>query len=259
MRNLVVARDGPRRVRPRPLGRRGRGGAGGRGAGPALRRPRDAPSAPSPTSPRPYIQETIIEKRPRPRTWRSGRCPRIRPLLVNTAGLFHDLRPGFAALRPVSDDFARRDRDRRQGAAARRRRSTPSSIRPPQALLDFNNNAGVREGIDDLDELFGQAAARCSAFVGPAQSVCNYAHAAVPQRRQPPRLRRRHRHLPALHRRSPRRRARTTRAAPARRPANGGGRPGQLPARQPLPEHRLAGPGRASARRATRPTSPASR
>ena len=121
---------------------------------------------------RPFIQETI-SKSPETEDTAIRTLPVIRPLLKNTAGLFSDLRPGFAALRPVSYDVMR---SVTVGVKALRLAPGFNAQLDPtaQALLDFNNNANVREGLDDLDAFFGQAQPLL-AHVGPAQSVCNYA------------------------------------------------------------------------------------
>jgi virulence factor Mce-like protein len=121
---------------------------------------------------RPYIQETI-SKSPETEDTAIRTLPRIRPFLVNTTGLFRELRPGFAALRPASYDVMR---SVVVGVKALRLAPGFNAELDPtaQSLLDFNNNAGVREGIDDLDTFFGQAQPLL-AFVGPAQSTCNYA------------------------------------------------------------------------------------
>jgi virulence factor Mce-like protein len=121
---------------------------------------------------RPYIQDTI-SKSPETEDTAIRTLPVIRPLLKNTAALFSDLRPGFAALRPVSYDVMR---SVTVGVKALRMSPEFNAQLDPtaQALLDFNNNANVREGLDDLDAFFGQAQPLL-AHIGPAQSVCNYA------------------------------------------------------------------------------------
>jgi len=98
----------------------------------------------------------------------------IRPLLVNTTGLFADLRPGFAALRQPR---AKQAADA-IGIGVKALRLSPGLNRQldptAQALLDFNNNPNVRGGIADLDDFFGETQPLLS-HVAPAQSVCNYA------------------------------------------------------------------------------------
>ncbi|MGZ5359715.1 MAG: MlaD family protein [Solirubrobacterales bacterium] len=122
---------------------------------------------------RPYIQETI-SRSPETEDAAIRALPRVRPFLVNTAGLFADLRPGFAALRPpVSRQLA--DATAIGVKALRASPAFNAQLDPTaQALLDFNNNPDVREGISDLTA-FSAELNPFITFVGPAQSVCNYA------------------------------------------------------------------------------------
>jgi phospholipid/cholesterol/gamma-HCH transport system substrate-binding protein len=121
---------------------------------------------------RPYIQDTI-SKSPETEQTAIDTLPRIRPLLVNTTGLLHDLRPGFAALRPQARNAML---SVTIGVKALRQSPAFNAQLPPtvQSLLNFNNDANVREGLSDLDDFFTQAQPLL-AYVGPAQSVCNYA------------------------------------------------------------------------------------
>jgi ABC-type transporter Mla subunit MlaD len=121
---------------------------------------------------RPYIQD-FIEKGPPTEDVAIATLPTIRPFILNTAGLFHDLRPGFHALRPVSRDFAKAISI---GVKAVRASVSLNNQLDPTAtsLLNFNNNPVVREGIDDLNDLSNELSPLFS-FVGPAQSTCNYA------------------------------------------------------------------------------------
>ena len=147
-----LARHRPRGLRPRALARplpRWRRWPRCRASCSSTSRP---PSAPSPTS-RVPSSRTRSPSRPRPRTRRSRRCRGSGPSSPTPRGLFADLRPGFAALGPQAP---RRSRARRR-SASRRCASRPTfnaELDPTaQSLLDFNNNANVREGIDDLDAL----------------------------------------------------------------------------------------------------------
>ena len=77
----------------------------------------------------------------------------------------------------------------------------------------------------------------------PAQTVCNYVDAVVPQRREPAQRRATPTAPGSASSSSPRRRGPTTRAARRRRPPTAAPGPaGQLPAHQPVPEHRVARP-----------------
>jgi virulence factor Mce-like protein len=121
---------------------------------------------------RPFIQETI-SKSPETEDTAIRTLPVIRPLLKNTTGLFADLRPGFEAFAPQARTAALA-----VSIGVKALRVSPALNRQldptAQALLDFNNNANVREGLDDLTE-FTQELNPALAFIGPAQSTCNYA------------------------------------------------------------------------------------
>ena len=121
---------------------------------------------------RPYIQEAI-SRGPETEDVAIATLPRIRPFIANTAGLFGDLRPGFARVAPVSKQAARAI-----AIGAKALRLAPAFNREldptAQALLDFSDDAGVREGITDLTDL-GLSLRPAAAFISPAQSVCNYA------------------------------------------------------------------------------------
>ncbi len=200
------------------------------------------PSAPSPTSRAPSSRRRS-PGRPRPRTPRSTRCPRIRPFLANTAGLFGDLRPGLRArCAPVSE----RRRARRSSLGIKALRISPAfnaQLDPTaQALLDLNNDAGVARG----HRRPRPPSTTCShpplAFITPGPVGLQLRHArssgTSPSMLS---LRRRHRDLPARSSScSAADRARTARAAPAPRPPTAAATTRQLPPLQPLPEHGLA-------------------
>ena len=121
---------------------------------------------------RPFIQESI-SKGPETEDVAIDTLPRIRPFIANTAGLFGDLRPGFAAFAPVSADAAQAVS---VGVKALRLAPAFNAQLDPtaQALLNLTNNAGAREGISDLTDL-GLSLRPAASFIAPAQSVCNYA------------------------------------------------------------------------------------
>jgi virulence factor Mce-like protein len=121
---------------------------------------------------RPYIQQSI-EKGAPTEDVAIATLPRIRPFIANTAVLFSELRPGFAAIRPpISRDIARATST---GVKALRLSPAFNNQLDPtaQALLDFNNNAGVTNGINSLDT-FSSFLRPLLSFVAPAQAVCNY-------------------------------------------------------------------------------------
>jgi virulence factor Mce-like protein len=120
---------------------------------------------------RPFIQETI-SKAPAAEDTAIAALPTVRPFLANTARLFTELTPGFDAIRPVSSDISGAVVE---GVKALRLSPAFNAQLDPtaQSLLDFNNNAGVRGGVNALNAL-GDQLKPLLAFVAPAQSVCNY-------------------------------------------------------------------------------------
>ena len=200
----------------------------------------------------PYMQETISAPETEDAAIRA--LPRVRPFLVNTAGLFADLRPGFAALRPPVSGQRTRLRSASRPCAPRRP-STPSSThRPGPARLQ--QHPDVREGISDLTA-FSAELNPFITFVWPAQSVCNYATllfrnvshtsasatASAPTSASSP---------------STRRLARTARAAPPRRRPTAVARPTTSCTRTPTRTPPLQARARVG-EAATRATSPARR
>jgi phospholipid/cholesterol/gamma-HCH transport system substrate-binding protein len=120
---------------------------------------------------RPFIQESISEGPPTEDV-ALATLPTIRPFLGHTASLFADLRPGFAALVPaapaVADALI-------AGIPALRKSPAFNAQLPPttQSLVDLSNDATSREGIDDTIQAV-TVLNNLIAFVGPAQSTCNY-------------------------------------------------------------------------------------
>lgn len=120
---------------------------------------------------RPYIQETISESPPTLEAVRSD-LPVIRPFLTHTSQLFAELQPGAASLRDnagvLADAIV-------AGRPALRRAPRFNAQLPPttQALVDLANDGDAREGIADLTD-FGRELRPALAFIGPAQSICNY-------------------------------------------------------------------------------------
>lgn len=121
---------------------------------------------------RPYIQD-FIEKAPSTEDVTIRTMPRIRPLLVNLTGLFRDLRPGFAAIRPpvsrtIADGTAIGVKALRQSPAFNRQ-----LVPTVQSLVGLANDPVSREGIRDLTS-FNNVLLPGLSFITPAQSVCNY-------------------------------------------------------------------------------------
>jgi virulence factor Mce-like protein len=121
---------------------------------------------------RPFIQESI-SRAPAAEQTAIDTLPTIRPLLANTAKLFAELRPGFHAFAPNAKDLGAATVEGIKALAlapAFNAQLDPTA----QAVLNLSNDAGARQGINDLTQ-FNQTLAPPLSFVTPAQSVCNYA------------------------------------------------------------------------------------
>jgi ABC-type transporter Mla subunit MlaD len=121
---------------------------------------------------RPFIQESISEAPPTFDTL-IRTAPRIRTFLGHSATLFAELRPGIKALSESSPTVAaafETGADVLPGAPAMNRQVALTA----QALGEFALNPGVKGGIRYSTQFFDflNPALR---FVGPAQTVCNYA------------------------------------------------------------------------------------
>jgi virulence factor Mce-like protein len=121
---------------------------------------------------RPYIQESISEAPPTFDTL-IRTAPRIRSFLGHSASLFAELRPGIRALSESSPIVA--------SAFETGARVLPDAPRlnaqlPPTArtLEAFAETTGVQAGIRRSTQLFDFLTPAIR-FVGPAQTVCNYA------------------------------------------------------------------------------------
>jgi hypothetical protein len=121
---------------------------------------------------RPFIQEAI-SRAPGAEQTAINTLPTIRPFLANTAKLFGELRPGFHALAPNAKDLGAATVE---GIKALKLAPAFNAQLDPtaQALLNLSNDAGARQGINDLTQ-FNQTLGPPLSFVTPAQSVCNYA------------------------------------------------------------------------------------
>ncbi len=121
---------------------------------------------------RPFLQETI-SKTPATLQTTSETLPRIRPFLVNSRGLFVDLQPGARALASSADTI---ESALRAGIPVLRDSPTLNNQLAPTAasLRGFNDDPNVRTGISRLTDL-SSSLTPLLRFVGPAQSVCNYA------------------------------------------------------------------------------------
>ena len=186
---------------------------------------------------RPFIQETI-EKSPSTEDTTIATLPTIRPLLANTAKLFSELRPGFHALAPNQKALGQSVVEGVKALAlapAFNAQLDPTA----QAVLNLSNNAGARPG-DQRPDHVQQHPGAAALLHHPGTVDLQLRDAALPQRGELPRLRRRDRHQPAVHRpaaadRAEQRDRPKLRAGQRRRPEH------QFPALQPVSEHRGAG------------------
>ena len=121
---------------------------------------------------RPFLQDTI-SKTPETLRTTSETLPRIRPFLVNSRGLFVDLQPGTAALASSADTI---ESALLSGIPVLQDSPTLNNELAPTAasLRGFNDDPDVRTGINRLTD-FSDSLTPLLRFVGPSQSVCNYA------------------------------------------------------------------------------------
>ncbi len=120
----------------------------------------------------PYLRETIA-KGPETLQTTIETLPRIRPFLINSRGLFNDLEPGTEVLATSADTI---ESALRAGIPALRRSPILNRELAPTAasLRAFNDDPEVRTGITRLTD-FSKSLSPLLRFVGPSQSVCNYA------------------------------------------------------------------------------------
>jgi ABC-type transporter Mla subunit MlaD len=119
----------------------------------------------------PYLQEWISETPPTEATAIQD-IPVIRPFISDTAGLFHDLYPGFSTLSqsaPVLADAEAIGTRTLPGTSALDQRLVTLA----QHLSDYGQNTTVQLGLDRLTLTLSSLRAPL-AFLTPAQTVCNY-------------------------------------------------------------------------------------
>ncbi len=121
---------------------------------------------------RPYIQDSIT-KGVQTELTTIDTLPRIRPFLVNSAGLFNDLEPGVRALAANAPALAQAFE---VGAPILRASPALNAQLPPtsEALLTFSRDPNVTNGLTALTRTT-KILKPTLAYVAPAQSVCNYA------------------------------------------------------------------------------------
>lgn len=120
----------------------------------------------------PYIQESIAEG---PETERVTveTMPRIRPFLADTSRLLANLRPGMYSLRKAGPSISQAIV---KGIPALEASPAFNALLPglSQEVLDLSNDATARTGVNSLIGATDYLESLIT-FVGPAQSVCNYA------------------------------------------------------------------------------------
>ena len=146
---------------------------------------------------RPFIQESI-SKSPATEDTAIATLPTIRPLLANTAKLFGELRPGFHAIAPVQKALGQSVVEGVKALRARaglQRAARPDRPGAAQPLQQRRRPPGDQRP-DHVQQHPGAAAL----LHHPGPVGLQLRDAALPQRRELPRLRRRDRHQPAVHR-----------------------------------------------------------
>jgi virulence factor Mce-like protein len=120
---------------------------------------------------RPFLQETISEG-PITEEVAIRQFPRQRPFIRNQTALFRELRPGVAVLphaAPLLADAFEAGSD----VLPRTKRMNEDLADVFEALADFSDDPGVRQGIDQLTRLSSSLRPTLN-FLTPAQTVCNY-------------------------------------------------------------------------------------
>jgi virulence factor Mce-like protein len=121
---------------------------------------------------RPYIQQAIVNG-PAALDEATRAFPQQRPFLINSAGFFHDLRPGVRALRTAAPDLA--DAFEIGTRTLRRTPAMNRELKPTFAALQrFAEDPLVRLGVNDLTNT-ARLLNPTVAYVTPAQTICNYA------------------------------------------------------------------------------------
>lgn len=120
---------------------------------------------------RPFIQDSITGGPPALDA-AIKQFPVQRPFLANTAGLFHDLRPGVKALSKAAPDLA--DALAIGTPTLKRSIAFNNRLKPAFAALErFAADPLVKLGFDDLTNT-AKIANPVLAQLAPAQTVCNY-------------------------------------------------------------------------------------
>ena len=167
--------------------------------------------------------------------------PQQRPFLDNSAALFHELQPGVQALSTAAPDLA--DALAIGTPTLKRSVAFNNSLVPAfEALERFADDPLVTLGVQDLNSTV-TILAPTIAHLTPVQTVCNYATLwfrnvssllSVGDKNGTSAALHHHRHAAGAQQRG--------RPVVGARQRGRPGRQGQLPAQQPVSEHRLAGP-----------------
>jgi ABC-type transporter Mla subunit MlaD len=121
---------------------------------------------------RPFLQETISES-PLTEQVAIREFPLQRPFLRNQTALFRELRPGVATLphsAPILADAFQAGSE----VLPRTKQMNEDLADVFEALADFSDDPGVRQGIDQLTRLSSSLRPTLH-FLTPTQTVCNYA------------------------------------------------------------------------------------
>jgi virulence factor Mce-like protein len=121
---------------------------------------------------RPFLQETISES-PITEEVSIREFPRQRPFIRNQTALFRELRPGVAVLphaAPIVADAFEAGTD----VLPRTVQFNEDTADVFEAIAEFGEDPGVRDGIDQLTRLSSSLGPTLR-FLTPAQTTCNYA------------------------------------------------------------------------------------
>ena len=215
------------------------------------RRPRRRPSCSSTSTPRsralarvarPFIQDSISERRRRRSTRAITDFPQPAPVPGQQRGALPRAAPGRRrAARPPRRTSPTRSRSARPRCAA----TPPFNHRLDAGCFEAlralrRGPAGRRSASNDLTEHGERSLNPTLAYLTPAQTVCNYVTLWFRNVASAAQRGRRATAPGSASSSSPRRRGPNNEGGPSSAPANGADRPGQLPALQPVPEHRVA-------------------
>jgi virulence factor Mce-like protein len=120
---------------------------------------------------RPFLQETISESPPSEEVAIRD-FPLQRPFIRNQTAFFRELRPGVAVL-PRAAPILASAFEAGSDVLPRTEQMNEDLADVFEALAEFSDDPGVREGIDQLTRLSSSLRPTLN-FLTPAQTVCNY-------------------------------------------------------------------------------------